>query len=171
MTCLVLGLLLVLSGCAFHDGADHGSSNEFTSQDVGSAFASEKGVIVQKQTIRIGGSERSGGKKMTGLGTGLGAMGGAAVGLAASNKNPGVGLLTGGILGGIAGTMVEGLSRNSSANANNGSKAFEYTIRLDKDGQTLTVIQPRDVDIAVGEQVAVYRNLRTNAIRVRSLVL
>lgn len=137
---------------------------QYSSNDVGVAMVSELGTIVQRRSVTIsGGTSRTRrGKRLTGVGTGIGAVGGAALGAAVS-KNTGAGAIAGGLIGGMLGTVAE--AAHSQQSSQSGTNGFEYTVKLSKSGQILTVVQPADIDISVGQNVVVFRNVQTNTIR------
>ena len=152
-------LIFALVGCDAPGPSP--SAQQYSSKDVGVAMVSELGVVVQRRQVSIAG--KSGGRaNLTGVGTGIGAVGGAAIGAAVSNKT-GVGALAGGLIGGMLGTVAEAAHSQHSAHSN--SQGFEYTVKLSKSNQILTVIQPATVDISVGQNVVVFRNVQTNTIR------
>ena len=156
---LLFLMIFALIGC---DGGGSGPSTQYSAKDVGVAMVSELGVVVQRRHVAITGAAGGGQRRgLTGVGTGIGAVGGAAIGAAVS-KNVGSGAIAGGLIGGMLGTVAEAASSQGSRG---GGQGFEYTVKLTKSGQVLTVVQPMDIDIAVGQNVVVFRNVQTNTIR------
>jgi outer membrane lipoprotein SlyB len=93
------------------------------------------------------------------IGGGLGAVGGAAIGGATTNSVGGavVGGLLGAVAGGIAGTAID---QNSTR------RGIEVTVQKD-DGQRVTIAQPDDGDVQMGDRVAIVydRNGVAKAVR------
>ena len=154
----ILLTLLLLVGCS---GQNDAPSNRFKAEDVGVAMVSEIGTVLQRRTVTISGAG-GGQKKVTGAGAGIGAVAGATLGALASDS------IGGAIVGGAAGGILGGVAESASASGSDEANGYEYTIKLRSSGQVITVIQPRSVDLAVGQKVVVSRNTRTNAIRLEA---
>ena len=95
------------------------------------------------------------------VGGGVGAAGGAAIGAATTNSVGGalVGGLLGAVGGAIAGTIVGGQSGS-------GQRGIEVTVQKD-DGQTVTIAQPDNGDVQMGDRVRIVQGSNGAAIAVR----
>jgi len=104
-------------------------------------------IAIREVPVRRGNTGVSDG---TLIGGGLGAAGGAAIGAATTNSVGGavVGGLLGAVAGGIAGTAVD---QNSTR------RGIEVTVQKDN-GQRVTIAQPDDGDVQMGDRVAIVYN-------------
>ena len=104
-------------------------------------------IAIREVAVKSGNTGVSDG---TLVGGGLGAIGGAAIGGATTNSVGGavVGGLLGAVAGGIAGTAID---QNSTR------RGIEVTVQKD-DGQQVTVAQPDDGDIQLGDRVQIVQN-------------
>jgi outer membrane lipoprotein SlyB len=104
-------------------------------------------VEIREVNVRRGGSGMNDG---TLVGGGVGAAGGAIAGAAISNSVGGavVGGLLGAVMGGVAGTAID---RNSSR------RGIEVTVQKD-DGSRVTIAQPDDGDVQMGDRVVIVYN-------------
>lgn len=165
---VLLLFITMLVGC--YPVSHESNLPQHNAEDVGAAFATEKGVVVQRRVVQIGKNGTSSGGS-TGAGAGIGAIGGAALGLAAGSlTNSGAGALTGALVGGITGGILGASVENAQSGSKQPNTAFEYLIELKASGQKITILQHRNVDIAVGQSVAVYRNLKNNSIRLEPIL-
>lgn len=138
---LLLPLALAMSLGACNDEAvQPGVVN--TSASGGYRGESGRVVEIREVAVRKGGSGVSDG---TLIGGGVGAAGGAAIGAATTNSVGGavVGGLLGAVGGAIAGTAVD---RNSTR------RGIAITVQRD-DGQNVTIAQPDNGDIQMGDRV------------------
>jgi len=123
-----------------------------------SGYRGETGRVISIREVPVR-NRSSGVSDGTLVGGGLGAIGGAAIGGATTNSVGGavVGGLLGAVAGGIAGTAVD---QNSSR------RGIEVTVQRD-DGQRVTIAQPDDGDVQMGDRVAIVydRNGVAKAVR------
>jgi outer membrane lipoprotein SlyB len=103
------------------------------------------------------------GVNVQGGNSGVGTLGGAAMGgiagsfIGGSGRANALGAIGGAIIGGIAGTAIE-----SSATQGN---AVEFIIREDS-GQTIAVVQTNEEGFQIGERIMLTRGARTRIARV-----
>ncbi len=143
-------------------GACNGSSGSVqpgvvnTSAAGGYRGENDRVINIREVPIR---TRNSGVSDGTLIGGGLGAAGGAAIGAATTNSVGGavVGGLLGAVAGGIAGTAVD---QNSTR------RGIEVTVQKDN-GQRVTIAQPDDGDVQMGDRVAIVydRNGVAKAVR------
>ncbi len=124
------------------------TNSTYTSQDIGRTASISYGVIVSMRDVEVQGRP-----------TGVGTLGGAAVGATAGSligrgdpRANIVGAIFGAIVGGVAGNAIE---RSASTGA-----AIEFIIRED-DGQTISVVQTNEDGFRPGERVVLTRGART----------
>ncbi len=144
--------LLVPALLAMGLGACNGSSGAVQPGVVntaapGGSYRGEQGRVVSIREVQVRGSRGSGMSDGTLIGGGIGAVGGAVAGGAITNSAGGavVGGLLGAVAGGIAGTAID---------QNAPRRGIEVTVQRD-DGQRVTVAQPDDGDIQMGDRVAI----------------
>ena len=138
-----LALAGALSACDASSGAvQPGVVN--TSAAGGYRGETGRVIAIREVPVRSGNTGVSDG---TLIGGGVGMAGGAAIGAATTNSVGGavVGGLLGAVAGGIAGTAID---QNSTR------RGIAVTVQKD-DGQTVTIAQPDDGDIQMGDRVAV----------------
>ncbi len=147
----VLGLLVPavlatgLGACTNPNGVQPGVVN---TSSQGSSYRGENGRVVSIREVPVrNGRSSSGVSDGTLVGGGLGAAGGAIIGGATTNSVGGavVGGLLGAVAGGIAGTAID---QNSTR------RGIEVTVQRD-DGQRVTVAQPDDGDVQMGDRVSI----------------
>jgi len=141
-----LALALSLAACNGSSGAvQPGVVN--TSAAGGYRGETGRVVTIREVPVRSGNTGVSDG---TLVGGGLGAVGGAVIGGATTNSVGGavVGGLLGAVAGGIAGTAID---QNSTR------RGIEVTVQKD-DGQRVTIAQPDDGDVQMGDRVAIVYN-------------
>ena len=142
--------LLVPLALASALGACNGSSGAVQPGVVNTAsyggYRGETGRVISIREVPIR-SRNSGVSDGTLIGGGVGAAGGAAIGAATTNSVGGavVGGLLGAVAGGIAGTAID---QNSTR------RGIEVTVQKD-DGQRVTIAQPDDGDVQMGDRVAI----------------
>jgi len=131
-----LSSALLLGACA----SDLGASS-YSRGSVGQISRSDSGVVMSSRAVRIEGTK-----------SGVGTVGGAAIGGLAGSELGGdstgraVGAIVGAIAGGLLGSAVE-----KGATEQNG---FSYSIRLDRDGEYISITQAGgDYPIANGTPV------------------
>ncbi len=136
-------LVLALAACA-----PTNTNSTYTSADIGRTASISYGVIVSMRAVQVQGQP-----------TGVGTLGGAAVGAVAGSAIGGrdpraniVGGIVGAIVGGIAGSAVE--------HSASGGEAVEFIIRED-DGQTISVVQTNEDHFQPGERIVLTRGART----------
>jgi outer membrane lipoprotein SlyB len=138
-----LALVGTLSGC---NGSSGAAQPGIVNTSAAGGYRGENGRVIgiREVPIRSGNTGVSDG---TLIGGGLGAVGGAAIGGATTNSVGGavVGGLLGAVAGGIAGTAID---QNSTR------RGIEVTVQRD-DGQRVTVAQPDDGDVQMGDRVAI----------------
>ncbi|PHR63171.1 MAG: hypothetical protein COA47_00725 [Robiginitomaculum sp.] len=141
-----LSSVLLLGACASDLGA-----NDYNRSSIGEISRSDSGIVVSSRAIRIEGTQ-----------SGVGTVGGAAIGGLAGSELGGddtgraVGAIFGAILGGLAGSAIE-----KGATQRDG---FAYTVQLDRDGEYLTITQGGNVPIANGTPVWVEYGARARVI-------
>ncbi len=140
---LAASLVCGLTACA-----PVNTNSTYSSYDIGRTANLSYGVIVSMRNVEVQGQP-----------TGIGTMGGVAVGattgslLGRGDPRAGiVGVIAGAIVGGIAGSAIE-------ASANTGY-AVEFIIREDS-GQTISVVQTNEDGFRPGERVVMTRGART----------
>jgi len=154
--------LFFLCACQSFDSGDSGP--RVSSRDVGTAMVAEVGTVIQRRDVVIDG--KRGGRRggVSGVGTGLGAIAGGALG-AGLGRSAGAAVV-GALAGGVVGTALEGASKGGGRGGSNG---FEYTVKLDKSGQVLSIVESQSLNIAIGQKVAVYRNLHNGHVRLEPI--
>ena len=145
---LLLGLLaplvfaMTLGAC--NDGVQPG-----VVQSAQGGYRGETGrvIAIRDVSLRSGGSGMNDG---TLIGGGVGAAGGAIAG-AAIGGTAGSAVL-GGVLGAVGGAIA-----GTAIDQNSTRRGIEVTIRKD-DGSTVTIAQPDDGDVQMGDRVAIIYN-------------
>jgi outer membrane lipoprotein SlyB len=126
-------------------------------QPVVTGYRGESGRVVAIHEVAIRG--KNGVNDGTLVGGGVGAAGGAVAGAAITNSVGGA--VVGGVLGAVAGGIV-----GTAVDQNKGKRGIEVTIQRD-DGQQVTIAQPDNGDIQMGDRVMIVydRNGVAHAIR------
>jgi outer membrane lipoprotein SlyB len=141
-----LGLAGALSAC---NGSSGAVQPGVVNTSAAGSYRGENGrvIAIREVPVRSGNTGVSDG---TLIGGGLGAVGGAAIGGAATNSGGGavVGGLLGAVAGGIAGTAID---QNATR------RGIEVTVQKDN-GQRVTIAQPDDGDVQMGDRVAIVYN-------------
>ena len=139
-----LALAAGLSACENGGGVQPGVVNTAATSQ---GYRGETGRVMAIREVPIR-SRQSGMNDGTLVGGGVGMAGGAAIGAATTNSVGGavVGGLLGAVAGGIAGTAID---RNSGTR-----RGIEVTVQKD-DGQTMTIAQPDDGDVQMGDRVVI----------------
>lgn len=130
------------------------TNTTYSSADIGrtaqlsyGTIVSMRGVVVQNQN------------------TGVGALGGAAVGGTAGSfigRND----VRGNILGAVGGALVGGLVGYAAENAVSTGQAVEFIIQEDNAGTPISVVQTNEDNFRPGERVVLSRGARTRIARV-----
>lgn len=138
-------LAMALSACNGTSGAVQPGVVNTSAQ--GASYRGEQGRVISIREVQVRGGRSSGVSDGTLIGGGVGAVGGAVAGGAITNSAGGavVGGLLGAVAGGIAGTAID---------QNAPRRGIEVTVQRD-DGQRVTVAQPDDGDIQMGDRVAI----------------
>lgn len=143
---LALAVVAGLAGCA-----PENTNTTYTGADIGRTASVSFGQIVSMRVVNVQGQS-----------SGVGTLGGAAVGGVAGSfiggdpRTNALGAIGGAIIGGIAGTAVE-------KSASQGT-AVEFIIREDS-WQTIAVVQTNEENFRVGERVMLTRGARTRIAR------
>ena len=126
----------VSTGCV-----ESASGNVFSRDEARQAAEIYEGTVVDVREGKIEGDQ-------SGLGTiGGAAMGGVVGNLFGGGKGNTIATVGGAIAGGLAGNAVEkGVT---------GQKALQITVKLDVNGKTIQVVQGTDIPFAVGQRVRV----------------
>ena len=153
----LLGLLLPLALATTLGACQNQGVQPGVVQSAG-GYRGETGRVVSIREVPLRG--QPGMNNGTLVGGGVGAAGGAAIGAATSHSVGGalVGGLLGAVAGGIAGTAID---QNGG-----GRRGIEVTVRKD-DGTRVTIAQPDDGDVQMGDRVVVVydRNGVAKAVR------
>ena len=151
---LMTHLALVITGC------DQQAVQPGYVQTAASGYRGESGRVVAIHEVAIRG--KSGMNDGTLVGGGVGAAGGAIAGGAISHSVGGavVGGVLGAVAGGIAGTAID---------QQHGRRGIEVTVQRD-DGQQVTIAQPDNGDVQMGDRVMIVydRNGVAKAVRDQS---
>ncbi len=148
-------LLLALFAClGFAACAPQNTNTTYSAADIGRTAQISYGTIVSMRPVVVQGQQ-----------TGVGTLGGAAVGGVAGSYIGGrdpraniLGAIGGAIIGGIAGTAAEG--------AVNKGEAVEFIIQEDNAPNPISVVQTNEDGFRPGERVALTRGARTRIARV-----
>lgn len=141
--------LLLVAGLAACAPAN--TNTTYSSADVGRTASVTYGQIVSMRGVNVQGGQ-----------TGVGTLGGAALGgvagsfIGGGGRMNALGAIGGAIVGGIAGTAVE----NSASSGN----AVEFIIREDS-GNTIAVVQTNEENFRPGDRVILTRGARTRIAR------
>ncbi|GGY22956.1 glycine zipper 2TM domain-containing protein [Paludibacterium paludis] len=135
----------VLAGCASPD-----SAMVYSGRQTQRAQTVQIGTVVSVQAVKVEGNRNE-----------LLTLGGAAVGgIAGSSIGKGKGSAVGAIVGAIAG----GVAADAAQKSIGGKQSVEVTVKLDRTGEMLSIVQAPDVPIAVGQRVRVMRGGGTDRI-------
>jgi len=146
---LALAVPLALGACA-----PTNTNSTYTSADIGRTAQISYGVIVSMRPVTVQAQN-----------TGVGALGGAAVGGVAGSfigrNNVGAN-----ILGAVGGALIGGLAGNAIENSAGRGQAIEFIIQEDGAPQPISVVQTNEDDFRPGERVVLTRGARTRIARV-----
>jgi len=150
---LLAPLVLAIPLAACNDGVQPG-----VVQSAQGGYRGETGrvIAIHDVSLRNGGSGTNDG---TLIGGGVGAAGGAVAG-AAIGGTAGSAIL-GGVLGAVGGAIA-----GTAIDQNSTRRGIEVTVRKD-DGTTVTIAQPDDGDVQMGDRVAIVYNNNGTARAVR----
>jgi outer membrane lipoprotein SlyB len=143
-----LALAAMLAACA-----PTNTNTTFTSADIGRPAFVNYGVIVSMRPVTVQGQN-----------SGVGTLGGAAVGATAGSfigRND----VRGNILGAVGGAIIGGLAGNAVERSASTGTAMEFIIRVDN-GQTVSVVQTNEDGFRPGERVVLTGGARTRIARV-----
>lgn len=132
---VLIGATLALGACAGGVGG-----NDVPRSRAGQIARTDTGVVIASRAVNIEGTK-------SGLGAGAGAVIGGAAGSELGGDDTGriVGAVAGAVLGGIVGAAAEeGATRQTG---------FEYTIRLDRNGELISIVQGADIALPNGTPV------------------
>lgn len=147
LTCLALFSLVIVSGC-YHNRAY--SSHTYKERNVGQVAHTYKAVIVSSRQVVI---RAEGGIDNNAVGTITGAAAGAAIGSQIGRgRGRGAAIAGGAILGGLAGHEIEREAKTEYG--------MEYTVRILRTGELVTVVQGNDYHFRPGERVLFIENHR-----------
>lgn len=138
----LFALALAAMASVFSAGCvESASGNVFTRDEARKAAEIYEGVVVDVREGKIEGNQ-----------SGVGAIGGAAMGGVVGNlfgggKGNAIATVGGAVAGGVAGNAVEkGVT---------GSKALQISVKLDASGKVIQVVQGTDIPFTVGQRVRV----------------
>jgi len=136
MTLIGATCLGVLAGCATSDSATVYSKGQMRqAQNV------ELGTVVSVQNVRMEGENN---EFLT--------MGGAALGGLAGSK---IGQGNGSIAGAVVGALAGGFGANAAQRGMGTKPALEVTVKLDRTGRMISIVQDADIPLAAGQRVRV----------------
>ncbi len=146
---LVVGLLALLgaTGCAPKD-----TNTTFSGQDIGRAAQIRYGTIVSVRPVAVQADK-----------TGVGAIGGGALGGVAGSFIGGASVVTN-ILGAVGGALIGGFAGNAVEGAAGKGTASEFIVRADG-GETLSIVQTNELQLQPGERVILTLGARTRLAR------
>lgn len=136
-----------LSACA-----PQRTNTTYTSEDIGRTAEVTFGTIVAERPVTVQADN-----------SGVGTLGGAGLGGVAGSFIGGSDV-RGNILGAVGGAILGGIAGNVAENQLGRGNAVEFVIRQD-DGQTVSVVQSNELQLAINERVAVTRGVRTRLAR------
>ena len=138
-----LSLLLVLAGVVVSTGcARQISSNVYSAHSVGEATETYPGVIISSRTVDIEDGEYLGDNTLGIIGGGVGgALLGSTIGKGSGNT---LATVAGGLIGATGGAFAEKALKSQ--------QGMEYVVSLEN-GQSRTVVQGMDPQLAVGQNV------------------
>lgn len=149
-------LTVSVAGCSNPNGVQPGVVN---ASSQGATYRGETGRVIAIREVPIRGSGGSGVSDGTLIGGGVGAVGGAIAGGAISNSAGGA--VLGGLLGAVGGAIA-----GTAIDQNATRRGIEVTVQRD-DGQRVTIAQPDDGDVQMGDRVAIVYNRQGVAKAVR----
>ena len=148
---LALSLLTAVAACA-----PTNTNTTFTDADIGRTAQVSTGVILSMRPVQVQAQN-----------TGIGALGGAAVGGVAGSfigRND----VGANILGAVGGALIGGLAGNAIENQAGRGSAMEFIIQEDGAPQPISVVQTNEDNFRPGERVVLTRGARTRISRAGS---
>lgn len=142
----MLGGTLAVTGCAAGLGA-----NDVQRSQAGRISRVDEGVIVSARFVNIEGTR-------SGVGTGAGAVIGGVAGQSLGGDDAGR------IVGGVAGAVLGGLAGAAIEEGTTSQTGIEYTIRLERNGELITIVQGADLEIPPGTPVFVQYGQRARVV-------
>lgn len=144
---LVAGFVAVttLAGCASPDSAMVYSRNQAQR-----AQTVHLGTVVSVQAVKVEGKQN-----------GLLTLGGAAVGGIAGSA---IGQGRGSTLGAVVGAIAGGVAADAAQKNLGSQQSVEVTVKLDKSGELISIVQAQDVSLAPGQRVRVMRGGSTDRV-------
>ena len=126
----------VSTGCV-----ESASGNVFSRDEARQAAEVYEGTVVDVREGKIEGDQ-----------SGLGAVGGAAMGGVVGNLFGGG---KGNTIATVGGAIADGLAGNAVEKGMTGQRALQVTVKLDVNGKEIQVVQGTDIPFAVGQRVRV----------------
>lgn len=146
--CAAVALAASLSACA-----PANTNTTYRSADIGRTAQLSYGTIVSMRVVTVQGDN-----------TGVGTLGGAAIGGVAGSFI-GRGDARGNILGAVGGALVGGLVGTVAEGSLNKGQAVEFIIQEDNAPQPISVVQTNEENFRPGERVILSRGARTRLAR------
>ena len=122
------------------------------------SYSGEQGRVMSIREVALSGG--SGMNDGTLVGGGVGAAGGAAIGAATTNS------VGGAVVGGLLGAVGGAIAGNIVGRGGSSQRGIEVTIQKD-DGQTVTIAQPDNGDVQMGDRVRIVQDRNGAAVAVR----
>jgi outer membrane lipoprotein SlyB len=148
LAAILLAVTVGLAGCA-----PTNTNTTYSSADIGRTAQLSYGVIISMRAVAVQNQN-----------TGVGALGGAAIGGAAGSfigRND----VRGNILGAVGGAVVGGLVGYAAENAVSTGQAIEFIIQEDNASAPISVVQTNEDNFRPGERVVLSRGSRTRIAR------
>ena len=160
---LAASLVAGLGACTQTGGATQpGYVNTSASVPYGGGYNGgyEQGRVVSIREVQLSGGSGSGMNDGTLVGGGLGAAGGAAIGAATTNS------VGGAVVGGLLGAVGGAIAGNIVGRGGSSQRGIEVTVQKD-DGQTVTIAQPDNGDVQMGDRVRIAQDRNGVPVAVR----
>ena len=136
---------VMASGCATQD-----SAMVYSSGQAQRAQTVQLGTVVSVEAVKVEGNNNE-----------LMTIGGAAVGgLAGSSIGQGKGSVVGAVVGALAG----GAAAQAAQKSLGSKQSLEITVKLDKTGELISIVQAPDIALTPGQRVRVMRGGRTDRV-------
>ncbi|MEI8055662.1 MAG: hypothetical protein WCH10_06740 [bacterium] len=148
---LTLLVFIVVNAALLCGCAQNVSPNTYTTGEVGVVSRVKPGVIIAKRVIDIDNNSGMGGP----AGLAGGAVAGSMIGASSSTSTHVLGAVGGAVVGGVVGHVVD--------KAVNHHTGYEYIIKLN-DGQTVSVVQEKSVQLAIKQHVLVIYGAMTRVV-------
>ncbi len=142
----IMASSLTIAGCASSQGA-----NEYSRGQVGQISRVDEGVIISSRAVTIQGGEGSLG---TATGAVIGGVAGSQVGGGQDER------IIAGVIGAVAGGIIgQQVDKGASKQA-----GYEYKVRLDRNGEIVSIVQGGDIAMANGTPVYVEYGARARVV-------